>query len=618
MKRREFLGTAAGAFAQAETPSRPNILWLTCEDMSPNLGCYGDPVAKTPAIDRFAARSLRYRNVWSCAPVCAPARTTIISGMYPTATGSENMRCLSKMAPGQAMFPQLLREAGYYTSNNAKEDYNLALSGKVWDESSPQAHWRKRSGQQPFFSVFNFLITHESQIRSRPHKRKQDPRKVRIPAYLPDLPEIRQDWAQYYDRIAEMDGMVQRTLDELQADGLADTTIVMFYSDHGAGMPRSKRWPYNSGLQVPMIVHIPAAFRHLAPQDYKGGAWSERMVSFVDLAPTLLSLAGVPKPDYHQGFAFLGNKIEDEQEYIYGFRGRMDERIDLVRSVRDKRYVYIRNYMPHRIYGQHLAYMFEMPTTRKWKEAFEAGKTTDEQSHFWKTKASEELYDLDNDRDEVHNLAYRPNAEQKQALARLRAAQHSLARRIRDVGFLPEHEMYERSRADAPFTMAQDQTRYAASRVINAADLATLPQPPSPAVLRTYLGDGDSGVRYWCALGLLRQGLPAVEMAAEGLRMCLHDPSLSVRMVAAEALARYGTAEDVDPAIERLLSTAHAEVNDVYIAIAALNALTEIGAAKLKPYHAKIALLPLETSRVNERMKGYLGDLIRHLHQISA
>ena len=618
MKRRAFLSSAAAPLLQSQQGKQPNILWVTCEDMSPNLGCYGDKYASTPAIDSLAERSLRYKHAWSCAPVCAPARTTIISGMYPPSTGAEHMRSQTKLAPGQKMFPQLLREAGYYTTNNDKEDYNLVHTGKVWDDSSKTAHWRKRDARHPFFSVFNFIVTHESQIRKVPHQLKHDPKEVRVPSYMPDSPEVRHDWAQYYDNISTMDGMVKKTLGELEADGLKDSTIVFFYSDHGAGMPRSKRWPYNSGLHVPMMVHIPEQFKHLAPKDYKPGGWTDRMVSFVDLAPTALSLANMKRADYHQGNAFLGSHSAPEQDYVFGFRGRMDERIDMVRSVRSQRYVYIRNYMPHRIYGQHLAYMFEMPTVKKWKEVFDSGKATEAQSSFWKTKPSEEFYDLSSDPDEVNNLAFRPSAQQKSEMNRMRAEQTSLAVRIRDVGFLPEHEIHARANGDAPFTMGQNAERYSASRVINTAELATGPGKTEPEIFRTYLGDSDSAVRYWCVIGILRQGKSAVEVAAAALRGALQDSAPNVRILAAEALARFGEAADLKPSIDVLLAEADPTKGDNYIAIAALNSLTEIGGTKLKPYRDKIAALPNNNAKDVNRSQTYIPRLLEHLLEISA
>ena len=355
--------------------ARPNILWLTSEDHGPHMGCYGDTFATTPNVDRLAAKGMIYTHAWSCAPVCAPARTTLISGMYPPSTGSEHMRSMVAYPAGKKMFPQLLRAAGYYCTNNAKEDYNLAQPGQVWDESSRQAHWKNRSSGQPFFAVFNSEKSHESRIRKRPHAAVHDPAKVRVPAYHPDTPEVRQDWAQYYDVVTRRRCRRGRPAGASWTQaGLADDTIVFYFADHGSGMPRNKRWPYNCGLHVPLVVYIPPKFQHLRPSDYEAGGKSDRLVSFVDFAPSVLSLAGIEPPEWMQGHAFLGEYAAPPQPYVYGFRGRMDERYDLVRSVTDGRYVYIRNYMPHRIYGQHLAYMFQTPTTRVWRQLHRRGQ----------------------------------------------------------------------------------------------------------------------------------------------------------------------------------------------------------------------------------------------------
>ena len=284
-----------------------------------------------------------YTHVWSNAPVCAPARTTIISGLYPPATGAEHMRSMLPFPKDKQMFPQFLRTAGYYCSNRSKEDYNLAKPGQVWDDSSAKGHWRNRKAGQPFFAVFNSVKSHESQMRLRPHVAVHDPAKVRIPEYHPDTPEVRKDWAQYYDVVTEADADAGMHLKELAADGLADDTIVFYFADHGSGMPRNKRSACNSGLRVPMVVYIPEKFKHLAPPEYKAGGKSDRLVSFVDLAPTILTLAGIEVPAWMHGHAFLGREPA-KQPFVYGFRGRMDERPDLVRSVFDGRYVYVRNY----------------------------------------------------------------------------------------------------------------------------------------------------------------------------------------------------------------------------------------------------------------------------------
>jgi uncharacterized sulfatase len=571
-------GTALGprlAYAADPQAPQPNILWLTCEDMGPHLGCYGDSYATTPHLDRLAQRSLRYLSAWSNAPVCAPARTTLISGLYPPATGSEHMRSMTRLPATMKMYPQYLREAGYYCTNNSKEDYNLEQPGKVWDESSAKAHWKNRKPGRPFFAIFNTTITHESQVRRRPHKLIHDPAKAPLPAYHPDTPEVRHDWAQYYDNITTMDEQVGARLKELEEAGLAEDTIIFFYSDHGPGLPRSKRWPYNSGLRVPLLVHFPKKFQHLAPKEYTAGGKTDRLVSFVDFAPTLLSLAGIQPPDWYQGHAFLGKHEAAPQSYLHGFRGRMDERYDLVRSVRDQRYVYIRNYRPDKVYGQHVSYMFEMPTTQVWKKLYDAGKLKPPQTYFWQTKPPEELYDLQADPDEVNNLAGSP--KHQDVLKRLRQAQRDHALKVRDVGFLPEDEIHSRSTGSTPYEMGHDDKKYPLERVLEMADLASSLRADALPQLKQALADRDSAVRYWAVLGVQMRGSEAVAAARDELHQALADASPSVRVVAAEALGKFGKAADLDKALPGLLELAPLRKNSVYVSVLALNALDELG-----------------------------------------
>jgi arylsulfatase A-like enzyme len=595
--RRGFAATlASAALAPAAQAARPNILWITCEDIGPALGCYGDTYADSPNLDKLAARGMMYRNAWSNAPVCAPARTTIISGVYPPSSGSEHMRSMTRLPSSMKMYPCLLREAGYYATNNSKEDYNVEHTGEVWDESSNKAHWRKRKPGQPFMSVFNFLITHESQIRTRPHTWVHDPAKARIPAYHPDTPEVRKDWAQYYDNITTMDGQAGQILKQLEEDGLADSTIVFFYGDHGSGMPRSKRWPYNSGLRVPMIVYFPEKFRGLAPKEYQAGGTSDRPVGFVDLAPTVLSLAGIAPPAYMQGSAFAGGSGGAERQYNFGFRGRMDERYDMVRSVRDKRYIYIRNYMPHKVYGQHIDYMFQTPTTAVWKKLYDEGKLQPPKTYFWETKPPEELYDLENDPDEVRNLAKSP--EHQQILKRLRGAQQEWTRSIRDVGFLPEGEIHARSKGSTPYEMAHDESRYPMRKIMGTAELASGLDPAAAGELTKRLTDSDSAVRYWAAMGLLMRG------KVDGLRKALSDPSPFVRVIAAEALGRYGSVEDLNQSLAVLMELAPADKNGAYVSLLALNALEALG-SKAGPVKDALKAIQLEDKAAPERARGY-------------
>jgi arylsulfatase A-like enzyme len=594
----------------AAEDSRPNILWLVAEDINPHLGCYGDTNAVTPNLDRFAAGSLRYKNCWSTAPVCAPARTALITGVYPTRLGAEHMRSLVRIPSFIRLYPELLREAGYYCSNNNKEDYNVQSAGKVWDESSNRAHWRNRKPGQPFFAVFNFNATHESQIRRRPHRLEHDPAKVRVPAYHPDTAEVRHDWAQYYDNLTEMDRLVAQRLEELEAAGLAEDTVVFFYGDNGSGMPRSKRWPYNSGLNVPLIVRVPARFRHLAPPEYQPGAASGRLVGFVDFAPTLLSLVGVKPPEWMQGQAFMGRFPAPAPKYLFGFRGRMDERCDLVRSARNERFVYIRNYLPHLVYGQHIDYMFQTPTTRVWKQLFDEGKLQPPQTCFWQTKPPEELYDLQADPDEVRNLADSPAHEG--VLRELRGALREHLLDIRDTGFLTEAERHRRLQGRTAYELAARPGDYPLERILATAELAASFEQAGVPRLREALGDSDSGVRYWAVMGLLIRGSNTVAAAVRDLRPRLEDSSPSVRVAAAQALGLYGTGEDLGAALRALEQLAPPDKNGAFVSLEALAAIEALG-EKARPLYPILRAMPSEDPNTVERSRTYTGRLLAHL-----
>jgi len=595
--------------ALADSP-RPNILWITCEDIGPHLGCYGDSYAETPNLDRLAARGLRYRRAWSNAPVCASARTTIISGVYATSLGGQHMRSQVEMPGFMRMYPQLLREAGYYCTNNRKEDYNLVKPGQVWDDSSNKAHWKNRPDGKPFFAIFNITTSHESQLRRRPHTLKHDPAKAPIPAYHPDTPEVRHDWAQYYDKITEMDAQAGQRLAELESAGLADETVIFFYGDHGSGMPRNKRWPYDSGERVPFIAHIPEKFRHLAPDEYVAGGESERLVSFVDLAPTLLSLIDKPAPEWMQGHAFMGPDADPPQEFLFGFRGRMDERLDMVRSVCDGRYVYIRNYMPHLIYGQHLRYMFQTPTTQVWRRLYDEGKLNAAQSIFWEPKPAEELYDLESDPDEVNNLAESP--KMADVMSRLRSAHRRHVLEIRDAGFLYEAEMHRRAAGTTIYEMAHDEDRYPLERIFAMAQTASTRDPEKTDELRDALSDPDSGIRYWAAMGLLIRGADGVAAGRDELHAALQDESPTVRTVAAWAFGEYGNQDDQAAAIDALSELILPVEQGPYVAILAVNVVDMLGptAAKL---HPKLANMTSKHPTAPGRVNGYVDRLLEYI-----
>ncbi len=605
-----LLALGLGNATETQAQDRPNILWITSEDTGPHLGCYGDSFADTPHLDGLARRGMRYQKAWSNAPVCAPARTTLISGLYPPATGSEHMRSQTRLPAEMKFYPQYLREAGYYCTNNSKEDYNLITEATVWDESSKTAHYRNRPAGKPFFAIFNFTVSHESRLRRRPHQAIHDPSGVRVPAYHPDTPEVRRDWAQYYDKVTEMDALAGQVLADLEADGLAENTIVFYYGDHGSGMPRNKRFPYNSGLHVPFIVSVPEKFRHLAPSDYAVGGTSDRLISFIDLAPTLLSLAGeAPAPHWH-GHAFMGLHATSPPKYAFGFRGRMDERYDLIRSVRDQRYIYIRHFMPHKIYGQHIRFMFQTPTTQIWHDRYQAGTLDPHQALFWQPKPVEELYDLEADPDEAINLA--ASQKHQETLQRFRTELRKFQFKIRDVGFLPEAQLHTRSADSSPYEVGHDPETYPLKAIRPVALAASRRGRQGIPTLQKALRHDHSAVRYWGAMGYVNRGTKAVKPDAALLRKTLTDADPSVRVLAAEALAKHGSAQDLAPSLEVLLQAADQSKTNVWVAMLALNAIDELD-AKAASLRDRLKDLPQQNPAVPRRYKSYVPNLLRKI-----
>jgi arylsulfatase A-like enzyme len=574
-----FLASASTTLAQqANPPARPNILWIVSEDSNPRLGCYGDPVARTPAIDALAAQSTLYRHCFATAPVCAPSRFTLITGMYATSCGpAQHMRASGKGPAGLRGFPAYLRDAGYYCTNNAKTDYNTPIDLKdAWDASGKNATYRNRPKGKPFFAVFNHEVTHESSVFGKfdPLPGGTNPADVRLPAYMPDTPETRADAALYCDQMRRLDAQVAALLAQLKSDGLDDDTIVFYYGDNGGVLPRSKRFAYDSGLRVPLIVRYGKNWRHLAPAG--PGSKVEHPVSFVDFAPTVLSLAGVDAPKYFQGQAFAGPKKQGDREYAFSHRDRMDERYDLVRTVRDKRYRYLRNYRPDLPWGQHVQYMFQQSGYRAWERLYKEGKLTDTQSRFWHDKPAEELYDLQADPDEVHNLAGSP--AHAETLARLRAALRKHLLDTRDNGFMPEGAAAE------GFDPSRNPDAYPLERILDLADLASQRDRANVPTLLKSLTDENESVRHWAALGLAMLKDKAAP-ATDALTGALTDPSPRVRVPAATALCHLGRP---DPALATLrdLLLKHA---DPRVRLQAANALDRLGPIA-KPVWAQIRM----------------------------
>lgn len=547
---------------------RPNILWIVSEDNSPFIGVYGDEFATTPNIDHFATQAVRYTNAFATAPVCAPSRSTLITGMYPSSLGTQHMRSTYPVPSFVKFFPRYLREAGYYTSNNAKKDYNTIDQPEAWDESSNKATYKNRKPGQPFFAVFNIGISHESQVHNPipVAELKHDPQRVPIPPYHPRTPEMKHDWAQYYDRIQAMDEQVGRILKELDESGLSENTIVFYYSDHGGVLGRSKRFMYESGLRIPLIIRFPERYSDLAPG--KPGSATDRIVTFVDFAPTILSLANIQLPGYFQGEAFLGEQQGSPREYAFAFRGRMDERFDMIRSVRDKKFRYIRNFMPHKIYGQYLNYLWRAPSMVSWEKAWKSGELNDVQSAFWRQKPPEELYDVEADPHNIRNLA--GHTQYKEVLHRMREANRQWILEQKDVGFIPEPMMLEIAKSQSLYDYARS-GEYPFDRIMETAELASSRDASVLPELKKRLADKNSVVRYWAATGCTILSNDAMS-AKGGLTKLLKDPEISVRIAAAEALYLLSEKDKSLPVLRDALGS-----NNLMARVQALNVLEIMG-----------------------------------------
>ncbi len=581
--RRGFLGAsglaAAGAlFSCGRGGDRPNVLWITCEDLSPVLGCYGDRYAHTPNIDRLAAEGVRYTNAFATAPVCSPARSCLITGVHAASLGTQSLRCQMPLPRGIGCYTTLLRRAGYYCTNNEKEDYNFLTPPEAWDESSGSAHWRKRPPNKPFFSIFNLMTTHQSRVRygraefdkinaSLTPQERHDPAQAPLPPYYPDTPEVRLNVATLYTQVTRMDKQVGEYLAQLEADGLADDTIVFFYSDHGTGLPRGKRWLHDTGIRVPLIIRFPEKFRRLAP--VAPGGTVDDLVSFADFPPTMLSLAGVPIPNYMQGRAFLGPQARERNRYIFATRDRVDEVVEFSRTVHDGHYQYIRNYLPHRPRMQRSDFSEITPIRKELRRLHAAGKLAGDARWLMEpSKPAEELYDVRRDPWEMRNLADSP--KHQHVLERLRGELRRWMLEIRDTGFLPEPELVRRSDGGSPYEMARRPHAYPLERIIDTAERIGKGPRELPKLERA-LSDADAAVRYWGATGLNALG-SAARPAAQALRKALRDESAAVRIAAAEALARLGYDNEALPVL-----IAAVEDPDGYTAVHAAASLVSIG-----------------------------------------
>lgn len=571
------LSTCGHRHRAAEDPARPNIIWINVEDIGPALGCYDDPQAITPNLDRLASQGIVYRNAFATAPICAPSRSSFITGVYSTSMGTQHLRSIVERPDFILTLHEHLKNAGYFVTNYGKTDWNFSPDGvfDLWEQSYDP--WRKRPENQPFYSMFVIGGTHEGAANrperyeaitsDLPPELRHDPDGFPVQPAYPDTPEFRAYWARYYDLISAMDIQVGEILQNLEEDGLMDETVVFFFADHGFGAPRHKRYLLTTGLQVPLLVYLPPKYRHWSTTPV--GGCEGRLVSLVDLVPSVLEMLGLEVPDYVQGQSFLGPGPDSPREYVYGERSRADDMFEMSRAVLNERYMYVRNYMPYLPYIRNgVIQADDKDGYRGLRRMHYEQALPEPMELLFHPKAVEELYDLQADPGQLNNLADVPElADIRSELSR-QLLQWSID--TRDIGFLPEAEYMIRAEGSTPYEIGQDPIAYNLEEVMASADLVGTDRVDA---ILGYLRAGDAGARYWSVIAInsLPEPGPAVTAA---LQEVLKDPSPSVQIAAAEALCRLGICTPAIPVLRKLVQD-----DRPWVALQAARSLVEIGVA---------------------------------------
>ena len=534
----------------AQTSSeKPNIVWIVTEDNSKHfLNLYEKGGASMPTVESLAREGIVFNHAFSQAPVCSVARSTIISGCYAPRVGAQYHRRMefAPMPEGLEMFPFYLRQAGYYTTNNSKEDYNFIKSDQVWDESSKTATYKNRQVGQPFFHVQNFGITHEGQLHFTKEKMASTPTLAKPDnitpfPYHPNTPAYRYTYAWYHDLHQKADAAIGQFIDKLEEDGLMDNTIIFYYGDHGGVLPRSKGYIYESGLHVPMVIYIPEKWRHLSPISV--GSRTDAFIQFIDLAPTVLNLAGIDAPEQIDGKAFLGEGVTEEllnqRNIAFSYADRFDEKYDLVRAIRKGKYKYIRNYQPFNFDALFNFYRYKMIAYREWENLYHAGQLNEYQRQFFESRSPEALYDLEEDPHEINNLA--KNSEYQSILLELREALSEQVKSMPDLSFYPEPYFIERG-LNNPVRFGQE-NKAEITKLVEIADLSLLPYQEAKKGLKKALSSKKPWERYWALIVCSSFGEEAEFFYKKAQKMAKRDDEKLVRVRAAEFLGLNGIQE---------------------------------------------------------------------------
>jgi N-sulfoglucosamine sulfohydrolase len=506
---------------------KPNILWITSEDNSVEwISCYGAKNAKTPNIDQLAREGFRYLYCFDNGAVCAPTRSSWITGMHAISNGTQPMRSGYEIPGFIRFYNEQLQKVGYFTSNCSKTDYNLrGPNGRnpkeFWNYSGGDyaGTWKKRKTDQPFFTVFNIGHSHESRAFGGLSKESKNSSKMILAPYHPDIPEMRETYAKYGGAVENMDRTVGEAIQRLKDDGLYEDTIIVYNSDHGGVIARSKRFLYSSGIHCPLIVRIPEKWKHLYPDDQKPGSTIDRIVSFIDMPKTWASLSGAKIAENFQGRIFLGPATEPEPKYHFAWRSRADERYDCVRVMRDEQFAYHKNYMPFAPNGQYLAYMHKMKATGAWEKHHQAGKTNSVTGRFFEARPSEEFYDNFKDFHNVDNQIDDPLHQTK--IKELKKELRRQQLKYFDSGLMPE-EMRSRivkEKQTTVYAFVRDPKLYPLAKYLDYSDVVLAREAKNLKLFSKRLSDKDPVIRYWSVVGLLlleesaKLAIPALKKA---------------------------------------------------------------------------------------------------------
>lgn len=557
-----FLAVVLGCAVRLSAADRPNFVWLISEDNSKHfLRLFDEHGAETPRIEALAEQGLVFERAFSCGPVCSVARTTLMTACYGPRIGTQFHRrsVMAPMPDGVRMFPAYLRDAGYHTTNRQKKDYNAVEGEGVWDASSGRATWRNRNPGQPFFHMQSFGTTHESSLHfdlntMRTVATDTDPDSVFVPPLHPDTATFRYTYARYHDRIRRVDGEIGAVVDRLREDGLLEDTFVFHFGDHGGVLPGSKGYAYETGLHVPLVVRIPAKWRHLV--DAPIGSRTRGFVGFIDFGPTLLNLAGIDVPAGVDGRPFLGQGVRwtdlNRRDTAFGYADRFDEKYDLVRTLRQGRFKYIRSYQPFNFDGLQNNYRYKMLAFAQWRDLFHAGELDRNQRRFFERRPAEALYDIDRDPYEINDLSAKP--EHAETLSAMRRRLTEWVKGMPDLSFFPENHLVDHAYGN-PVEFGEKH-RDAIARLVDIANLELTSIQEARAGIQTALGSALAWERYWGLIACSTHGAAAGEFIADAKRIAASDPEPLVRVRAAEFLGLIGAAPPQPVILEALESAA--------------------------------------------------------------